>query len=224
MSEIVENITVLKKTLPSSVTLVAVSKTKPSELILDAYNSGQRVFGENKIQELVYKQETLPKDIIWHMIGHVQTNKVKFIAPFVNVIHSVESIKLLRTINNEAAKNDRVINCLLQVKIAQEETKCGLSEAQLEDFLQLEELKSFSNICISGLMGMATYTSDKSKIREEFKNLKRIFDRTKLEYFSNEQSFSEISMGMSSDYTLAIEEGSTMVRVGSSIFGERIYS
>jgi len=224
MIDIVKNIKSVKKTLSENITLVAVSKTKPSEMIMEAYKSGHRIFGENKVQELVYKSETLPDDIVWHMIGHLQTNKVKHIAPFVKMIHSVDSVKLLVTINKEAKKNNRVIDCLLQVKIASEETKFGLTVEQIKDILRLEEISSLENIRIVGLMGMATFTNDKLQIRQEFRNLKRIFDNIKQGHFTEEPSFKEISMGMSGDYEIAVEEGSTIIRVGSHIFGERIYT
>jgi PLP dependent protein len=224
MGIIAENIQEIKSKLPATIKLVAVSKTKPIEDIQDAYNGGQRIFGENKIQELVYKHESLPEDIQWHMIGHLQTNKVKYIAGFISLIHSVDSIKLLRNINKEAAKNNRVIDCLLQVKIASEDSKFGLDKGQLDDFLQLEEFKSFENIRIIGLMGMATFSYDQEQIRNEFKVLKEIFTHVKSSYYKDANYFSEISMGMSDDYIIAIEEGSTMIRVGSSIFGKRNYT
>lgn len=224
MGIIAENIQRINSNLPSTVKLVAVSKTKPIEDIQDAYTGGQRIFGENKIQELVYKHESLPKDIQWHMIGHLQTNKVKYIAGFVSLIHSVDSIKLLRTIDKEAKKCDRMIDCLLQVKIAKEDSKFGLDESQLEAFIQLDEFKSFKNVRIVGLMGMATFTFDKEQIRNEFKVLKNVFSKVKNNYFSDVDYFSEISMGMSDDYLIAIEEGSTMIRIGSSIFGKRNYT
>lgn len=224
MGIIADNINKVKKTLPATVTLVAVSKTKPIEDIKDAYEGGHRVFGENKIQELVYKHESLPSDIKWHMIGHVQTNKVKYIAGFVSLIHSVDSIKLLRTINKEAQKNNRVIDCLLQVKIASEDSKFGLTKEQLEDLIQLDEFKTFNNVRIVGLMGMATFTYDEEQIRKEFGILSEIYKQIKTRFYNNVESFTEISMGMSDDYLIAVEEGSTMVRVGSSIFGKRNYT
>lgn len=224
MGFIAENIKTLKDSLSQGVTLVAVSKTKPPEAIMEAYNCGHRIFGENKVQELVYKYETLPKDIEWHLIGHLQTNKVKLIAPFVHMIHSVESLKLLAVINAEAVKNNRIISCLLQVKIAREETKFGIPENELELLLSDESFQSMKNIKIAGLMGMATFTESQEQIRHEFRQLKTIFESIKEKYFRNNSYFSEISMGMSDDYRIAIEEGSTMVRVGTGIFGERDYS
>lgn len=195
------------------VTLVAVSKTKPSEDIFELYHLGQRDFGENYVQELVDKAAQLPKDIRWHFIGHLQTNKVKLIAPFVQLIHGVDSLKLLKEINKEAAKNNRVIDCLLQIHIAQEETKFGLDEEELELIIgQLTDMP-MPNIRVAGLMGMASFTDDMTKVRTEFKNLKEVFDYTKLQ---------TLSMGMSNDYKVAIEEGSNMVRIGSLLFGERV--
>jgi len=214
----------IKNSIPKNVKLIAVSKTKPAEDIMEAYNSGYRIFGENKPQELKEKYNTLPKDIEWHMIGHLQTNKVKYIAPFVHLIHAVESIKLLTTINKEAEKNNRIIDVLLQIYIAKEESKFGLSKEELITLLESEEFKCHKNIRIVGLMGMATFTNDSSIVRNEFKYLKQIFEFTKEKYFSNQDSFKEISMGMSDDYKLAIEEGSTIIRVGSSIFGSRNYN
>lgn len=224
MGIIADNINKIKKSLPSNVKLVAVSKTKPIEDIQDAYDGGHRIFGENKIQELVYKSETLPKDIEWHMIGHLQTNKVKYIAGFVSLIHSVDSIKLLRTINKEALKNNRIVNCLLQIKIATEESKFGLSLEQVDDILNLDEFNSFENVQIVGVMGMATFTSNEEQIRAEFKTLTQAFKQLKSGYFAGNDNFTEISMGMSDDFEMAIEEGSTMIRVGSSIFGKRNYT
>jgi len=209
--------------LPEHVTLVAVSKTKPEELILEAYNVGQRVFGENKVQDLAEKYEHLPKNIIWHMIGHLQTNKVKYIAPFVSLIHAVDSFKLLKTINKEAAKNNRIIDCLFQIHIAKEETKFGLDKEELLDILNSDEYKQLKNIRIVGLMGMATNTSDMEIVKNEFAGLKSLLDELKQSHFSGEDSFKEISMGMSGDYKIAVEQGSTMVRIGSSIFGARNY-
>jgi pyridoxal phosphate enzyme (YggS family) len=203
------------------ITLIAVSKTKPIEDIKGLYDDGQRHFGENKVQELVQKYEQLPKDIKWHMIGHLQTNKVKYIAPFVSLIHSVDSFKLLEEIDKQAKKNDRIIDCLLQFHIAMEETKFGLDENEAKAILDSDDFKKLHNIRINGVMGMASYADDKELIRMEFKNLKNIFDRLKSTYFSNVDSFNELSMGMSSDFEIAIEEGSTMVRVGSLLFGSR---
>jgi pyridoxal phosphate enzyme (YggS family) len=209
--------------IPSNVKLVAVSKTKPNELIMDVYNSGHTVFGENKVQELVRKSEELPNDIEWHFIGHLQSNKVKYIAPFVSLIHAVDSLKLLRTINKEGKKNDRVISCLLQFHVADEDTKFGIDMNDVGGILRKEEYKEMEFVRIVGIMGMATYTNNEEQIRGEFRALKNIFNRIKEEFFADEESFKEISMGMSGDYSIAIEEGSTMVRVGSNIFGSRNY-
>ncbi|MFA6200297.1 MAG: YggS family pyridoxal phosphate-dependent enzyme [Bacteroidales bacterium] len=220
---IADNLQDIKKHIPKNVKLIAVSKTMPVEIIQEAYDEGQRVFGENKPQELRDKYEIMSKDIQWHLIGHLQTNKVKYIAPFVNLIHSVDSIKLLSEINKEAIKNNRVINCLLQIDIAHEETKFGLLEKEAQDLLLNEEYKAMQNIKTCGVMGIGSITDDENQTRKEFKNLKEIFERLKEEFFKAENSFCEISMGMSSDYFLAIEEGSTIVRVGSSIFGVRNY-
>jgi pyridoxal phosphate enzyme (YggS family) len=208
-----DNILHLQKHLADNIHLVAVSKTKPNELIIEAYGAGQRIFGENKVQELVEKKESLPKDIEWHMIGHLQTNKVKYIAPFVSLIHAVDSKKLIKEINKRAEQNNRVIPCLLQVHIAQEESKFGLDKDGVIEILKTD----FSNVSIVGLMGMATFTDNKNQIRKEFKYLKDIFDELK----ESQPNFSILSMGMSGDYSIAIEEGSNMVRIGSSIFGER---
>ncbi len=213
----------LKKEIPENVNLVAVSKTKPAEQILEAYNSGHKIFGENKVQELSSKHELLPKDIEWHMIGHLQTNKVKYIAPFVTLIHGVESLKLLTAINKEALKNKRIIDCLLQVKIAAEDSKFGLDQTDVEQILESVEFKQFKNIRILGLMGMATYTSNADMVRDEFRKLVSIFKNIRQKYFSGMPDFKELSMGMSADYKIAIEEGSTMIRIGSLIFGERVY-
>ncbi len=201
--------------------LVAVSKTKPNDLILDAYNCGQRIFGENKVQELVSKHEALPKDIEWHLIGHLQTNKVKYIAPFVSLIHSVDSIKLLKEINKQGAKNNRIINILLQVHIAQEEHKFGFNLTELsETYNEIKKLE-LKNICITGFMGMATNTSDQGIINSEFKSLQKTFETIKAQYPTDD--LSEISMGMSNDYKIALENGSTLIRIGSAIFGKRNY-
>lgn len=213
---ITSNLAHIKDLIPSGVTLVAVSKTKPNEAIEEAYKAGQRVFGENKVQELVGKQEKLPKDIEWHMIGHLQSNKVKYIAPFVSLIHGVDSIKLLKEINKQGKKNERIIPVLLQMHIAEEETKFGLDKSELmEVLLAAQELP---NIEIKGLMGMATFTDSKDKITKEFDSLKLIFDEVNS---MNQIELNILSMGMSGDFQLAISCGSTMVRVGSSIFGER---
>jgi PLP dependent protein len=215
-----ENLLQIKSQLPNHVTLVAVSKTKPVADLMEAYNAGQRVFGENYVQELVEKHEALPKDIQWHFIGHLQSRKVKLIAPFVNLIHGVDSLKLLHEINKEAQKNNRVIDCLLQIFIAEEESKFGLDEKELTEILSSEEFKNLKNIRIIGLMGMATFTENKDQIKKEFQNLKTIFDKVSKQKTENCQ-LNTISMGMSGDYQIAIECGSTMVRIGSSIFGVR---
>ena len=216
-----ENIVKLREDLPSEVTLIAVSKTKPVEMILQAYNAGQRDFGENKVQEICDKYPLLPEDIRWHIIGHLQTNKVKYIAPFVQLIHSVDSLKLLKEIDKQAAKNDRVIDCLLQFHIAKEETKFGLDQDEARELLKSSEYHSLRNIRLVGVMGMATFTENEAEIREEFKFLKGLFEQLKKEFTELQNHFTVISMGMSGDYKLAIEEGSTMIRVGSSIFGGR---
>ncbi|MBO0324204.1 YggS family pyridoxal phosphate-dependent enzyme [Muricauda sp. CAU 1633] len=214
-----DNLTSIKKELPSGVTLVAVSKTKPNEDILEAYNAGHWVFGENKVQEMVAKWEDLPKDIEWHMIGHVQRNKVKYMAKFVSLIHGVDSLKLLKEIDKQAAKHNRIIPCLLQMHIAEEDTKFGLDDSELSTLLQSEEFKALKNVKIVGLMGMATFTQNENQVRKEFAHLKSIFDKLQQEM----PEISILSMGMSGDYALAISEGSTMVRIGSSIFGVRNY-
>lgn len=216
---ITANLQQIKASIPEHVTLVAVSKTKSNEAILEAYQTGQRIFGENKVQELTEKYESLPKDIEWHMIGHLQSNKVKHIAPFVSLIHGVDSFKLLKEINKRAAQNERVINCLLQIHIAEEDTKFGFDEKEVIELIKSEAFQHLKNIKVVGLMGMATFTDDENQIRKEFKSLKNLFDKLQI---SNHQ-FQILSMGMSGDYQLAIEEGSTMIRVGSSIFGERNY-
>jgi pyridoxal phosphate enzyme (YggS family) len=207
--------------LPKEVTLVAVSKTKPIADLQDAYDAGQRVFGENKVQEMCTKWEQLPKEINWHFIGHLQRNKVKYLAPFVDLIHGVESFRLLKEINKQAQKNNRVIDVLLQFFIANEETKFGLSFEEAEAILSDENFKELQNVRICGVMGMASFSNNQEQIREEFKTLKSTFDKLKSTFFDNEKSFNVISMGMSGDYKIAIEEGSTMIRVGSYIFGKR---
>lgn len=216
-----ENLNSILKSIPQNVKLVAVSKTKPVELIMDAYNSGYKIFGENRPQELKQKYDEMPKDIEWHMIGHLQSNKVKYIAPFVSLIHAIDSIKLLEAVNKEALKNNRVIDCLLQFHIAEEESKFGYSYEEVVEIFDKKEIDAFQNIRIVGVMGMATFTDDMDQVRKEFKNLKNIFNKLKTEYFSEADFFAEISMGMSGDYKIAIEEGSNVVRVGSSIFGSR---
>jgi PLP dependent protein len=219
---IANNLLNIKSQIPNQVTLVAVSKTKPVADLMEAYNAGQRIFGENKIQEMMDKWEEMPKDIQWHMIGHVQTNKVKFMAEYVSLIHGVDSLKLFEEINKQAAKHNRVIDCLLQIYIAEEESKFGLDESELIEILKSEELKQLKNIKIVGLMGMATFTDNQNQIKKEFQNLKTIFDKVNQLKTENCQ-LKTISMGMSGDYQLAIECGSTMVRIGSSIFGNRNY-
>ena len=219
-----ENLQKILVNIPEGVTLLAVSKTKPESDILEAYNYGIRNFGENKVQEMVGKHENLPKDIKWHLIGHLQTNKVKYMASFVSLIHSVDSLNLLETINKEAAKVNRVIPCLLQFHIASEETKFGLSEGEAYALLESDSYKAMKNVEICGVMGMATNTENMDLVRSEFKHLKHIFDNLHEKYFSDSSSFKTISMGMSHDYQIAIEEGSTIVRIGSSIFGERNYN
>lgn len=204
------------------VKLIAVSKTQPVESIQEAYNAGQRIFGENQVQEMVEKQGQLPTDIEWHLIGHLQSNKVKYIAPFVKLIHSVDSIKLLQEIDKQALKNKRVIDCLLQIYIADEDTKFGLGFDEAIELLRSEEYAQLKNIRIVGIMGVATNTKNEKQIAIEFNELKVFFDGLKLSFFRKEDSFKEISSGMSADYKLAIEEGSTMVRVGSGIFGKRV--
>jgi len=217
---IAQNLLKIKSSLPENVTLVAVSKTKPIPDLMEAYDAGQRIFGENKIQEMAEKWEAMPKDIAWHMIGHVQTNKVKFMAQFVSLIHGVDSLKLLEEINKQAKKNNRIIDCLLQIYIAEEETKFGLDEEELNEILTSATFQEMKNIRIVGLMGMATFTDNKEQIKKEFTHLKSIFD--KLQPLNTENcQLNTISMGMSGDYQLAIECGSTMVRIGSSIFGNR---
>ncbi len=217
------NLENIKSQIPIDVQLVAVSKTKPIEAIREAYDEGQRIFGENKAQEMADKYDFLPKDIQWHFIGHLQTNKVKYIAPFVSLIHSVDSFKLLAFINKEAERNNRVIDCLLQFYIATEESKFGFDLEEAETMLDSSEYNSLKNIHLTGVMGMATYTDNFDLIKSEFKQLKTYFDILKQKYFKNDSQFKEISMGMSGDYLLAIDEGSTLIRVGSSIFGERTY-
>ncbi|MFV0139908.1 YggS family pyridoxal phosphate-dependent enzyme [Empedobacter stercoris] len=214
-----DNLKTIETTIPNHVTLVAVSKTKPVEDLQEAYETGIRDFGENKIQEMCDKYEVLPKDIRWHMIGHVQTNKVKYMAPFVHLIHGVDSLKLLKEINKQAEKNNRIIDVLLQQFIADEETKFGLDVEETRQIMQ-EEIQHLPHVRVVGLMGMATFTEDKNQIRNEFKTLKSNFDFLK----NNFENITILSMGMSGDYQIAIEEGSTMVRIGSSIFGHRNYS
>ncbi|TDG36951.1 YggS family pyridoxal phosphate-dependent enzyme [Pedobacter changchengzhani] len=209
---------------PLGLKLITVSKTQPIESLMEAYNAGQRIFGENQVQEMVDKHEKLPKDIEWHLIGHLQTNKVKYIAPFVKLIHSVDSLKLLQEINKQALKNERVIDCLLQVYIADEDTKFGLGFDEIIELLRSEEFELLKNIKIVGLMGIATNTQNEKQIKVEFNELKIFFEGIKLSFFRKDEAFKEISSGMSADYKIAIEEGSTMVRIGSSIFGKRTKS
>jgi pyridoxal phosphate enzyme (YggS family) len=218
---IAQNIQEIQKTIPQNVTLVAVSKTKPIALLMEAYKAGIRVFGENKALELRDKAEVLPKDIRWHFIGHLQSNKVKYIAPYVELIHSVDSLKILSEINKRAALLNRNIDCLLEFHIAEEESKYGLDLHRAKAILESAEYSDMKNIRIRGVMGMASYTTDKEQIRREFSTLSGIYTEIKTQYFSNEEYFTEISMGMSGDYLLAIEQGSTMVRIGSRIFGKR---
>lgn len=213
----------IKTDLPDHVRLVAVSKFHPVEMIEEAYHAGQRIFGENHVQEMTQKHELLPKDIEWHFIGHLQTNKVKYIAPFVSLIHSVDSFKLLKEINKQAEKSQRVISCLLQIHIAQEETKFGFSFDECRTMLQEEGWKTLTHVQLCGVMGMATFTDDVQEVRNEFRSLKKFFDEIKENYFSHIEAFREISMGMTDDYPIAIEEGSTLIRIGTKIFGERVY-
>ncbi len=220
---ITENIHRIKADLGENISLVAVSKTKPSSDIQNAYDGGQRIFGENKAQEMASKADELPSDIEWHMIGHMQSNKVKYIAPFVSLIHSVDKLSLLKEINKRAKQNERIIKVLLQMHIAKEDTKFGLDEVELENLLVSNTFESFQNIKIVGLMGMATFTDDESRVRNEFAYLKAVFDRLKKGRFGENNSFTVLSMGMSGDYKIAIEEGSNMIRVGSMIFGARNY-
>ena len=217
------NIQELRQHIPSDVKLVCVSKFHPAETVMEAYNAGERIFGESRVQELIQKQPELPADIQWHFIGHLQTNKIKFIVPFVKLIHGVDSWKVLNEINKQAEKAAKKTACLLQVHIADEETKFGFSEEELIDLISGNELQNLHNVQIAGLMGMATYTEDENQVRKEFRTLKVLFDKIKSEYFSDDEAFCELSMGMSQDYQIAIEEGSTMIRIGTSIFGEREY-
>lgn len=218
---IADNLSKIKGSIPQHVCLVAVSKTKPVSELMVAYNAGQRHFGENKVQEMCEKQAIMPKDVCWHFIGHLQTNKVKYIAPFVHLIHSVDSLKLLLEINKHARKNQRVISILLQFHIAQEETKFGLNREEVIQLLNSEEYNACQNVRIVGVMGMASFVDNVNQIKMEFKVLKTHFDFLKMNYFTLTDDFSEISMGMSNDFELAIQEGSTLIRVGSSIFGGR---
>jgi len=211
----------IKKSLPNNVRLVAVSKFHPESAIMEAYNSGHRIFGENRVQELVSKYEHLPKDIEWHFIGHLQLNKLKFIAPFIDTIHSIDSLKLLKEVDKEAAKFNRKIKVLLQIHIAEEEHKFGFSFDEIKQLLKKQTFDSFPHIVIAGLMGMATFTDEREKVRNEFRNLSSFFKKIKTDYFAESDFFRELSVGMSDDYPIAVEEGSTIVRIGSKIFGAR---
>ena len=213
-----ENYKNLTKDIPKGINLIVVTKFQEKESMLEVYNKGHRDFGENKVQEIIRKSEILPKDIKWHMIGHLQTNKVKYIAPYISMIHSVDSLKLLKEINKQAQKSDNIINCLLQFYIATEETKFGLDINEATLILESEEIKTFNNIRICGVMGMASFTDNKNLVRTEFKELVNIFNQLKSKYFKNDNYFKEISMGMTNDYAIAIEEGSTILRIGSKIF------
>lgn len=221
MPDIAGNISLIKSQLPSSVKLVAVSKTKPVSDVMEAYNTGQKCFGENRVQEMLNKKDLLPADLEWHLIGHLQSNKVRYIVPFIAMIQSIDTFKLLSVVNMEASKVSRVIDCLLQVHIAKEETKYGFSTKELTEMVVLKEFNELKNIRVCGLMGMATYTTDTELIRNEFKYLASCFETLKLIRFAEVPHFKEISMGMSGDFKIAVEEGSTIVRIGSKIFGER---
>jgi pyridoxal phosphate enzyme (YggS family) len=215
------NIVKLRAEIPSGVQLIAVSKTKPIGLLFEAYQAGQRVFGENYVQEITEKQPKMPADTEWHFIGHLQTNKVKYIAPFIHCIHAIDSEKLLDEIEKQAKNNNRQIRCLIQVHIADEESKFGLSVEEINPFLQKIAQKKYSHVIICGLMGMASFTDNEDKVRSEFRLLKTIFDGAKSDYFSNNTNFTHVSMGMSGDWKIAVEEGSTMIRIGSALFGQR---
>lgn len=219
-----ENLEAVRATIPANVTLVAVSKTKPVSDLQEAYDAGQRIFGENHALEMRDKHEVLPHDIQWHFIGHLQTNKIKYIIPFVSLIHSIDSQNLLEAVNKEAKKHGRVADCLLQFHIANEETKFGLNLEEAENLLNSDSFKQMENVRLCGVMGMATFTDDEDEIHKEFRHLKTIFDTLKQKYFANQPQFKEISMGMSDDYPIAIAEGATLVRVGSRIFGARNYN
>lgn len=219
-----ENLKKIRATVPEGVTLVAVSKTKPISDLQEAYDAGQRIFGENYPQEMRDKHEVLPQDIQWHFIGHLQTNKIKYIIPYVTLIHSIDTANLLEAVNKEAKKHDRVVDCLLQFHIALEETKFGLDLDEARQLLDSEAFKQMENVRICGVMGMGTFTDNMDEVRKEFKHLKSIFETLKKDYFANQPQFKEISMGMSEDYPIAIEEGATLIRVGSKIFGARVYN
>ena len=218
-----DNLNKVRLTLPVGVQLVAVSKTKSNEEIMEAYRAGQRIFGENKVQELVHKWESLPKDIEWHFIGHLQSNKVRSIAPFIAMVHAVDSLKILKTINAEAQRAGRIIPCLLQFHIASEESKFGFLPQEAERLFDQINLSDLNNVLVSGVMGMATFTDDLDQVNREFSTLYRLFQQIKTAFFPGNDHFREISMGMSDDYLFAIKNGSTMVRIGSTIFGERCY-
>lgn len=220
---IIRNIQEIREHVPKDVKLICVTKFHPEATIMEAYKAGERNFGESRVQELIAKQPNLPDNIRWHFIGHLQTNKIKFIADFVSLIHGVDSLRVLKAINREAEKVGRVVECLLQVHIADEQTKFGLTVDELKALLEDEEFKSLKNVKIAGLMGMATFTDDREQVRGEFRFLKSLFDKIKQDYFFEEENFCELSMGMSEDYKIAIEEGSTMIRIGTAIFGEREY-
>lgn len=219
-----ENLLQVKSQVPDNVCLIAVSKTKPVEAIQEAYDCGQRVFGENKAQEMRDKHAVLPQDIQWHMIGHLQENKIKYIIPYVTMIHSIDSLKLLKEVNKKAIQCERVVDCLIEMDISHEDSKFGLSIEELRDMLESEDFQAMNNVRICGLMGIGSITDDREKTRQEFRNLKNMFEDIRKEYFQDKEYFTHISMGMSGDYDIAIEEGSTFVRVGSKIFGERDYS
>ena len=219
-----ENLEKIRATVPEGVTLVAVSKTKPISDLQEAYDAGQRVFGENYPQEMRDKHEVLPQDIQWHFIGHLQTNKIKYIIPYVTLIHSIDTANLLEAVNKEAKKHDRVVDCLLQFHIALEETKFGLDLDEARQLLNSEAFKQMENVRICGVMGMGTFTENMDEVRKEFKHLRSIFETLKSDYFANQPQFKELSMGMSEDYPIAIEEGATLIRVGSKIFGARVYN
>jgi pyridoxal phosphate enzyme (YggS family) len=220
---IADNLNAIRATLPSHVKLVCVSKFHPNDSILEAYEAGEKIFGESKVQEVCQKQETLPQDIVWHFIGHLQTNKVKFLVPFVSLIHSVDSLRLLEEINKQAVKAGRTVDCLLQVHIAREETKFGFSPEEVTEALSSDILQKMNSVRIRGLMGMATFTDNETQVHAEFRSLKTLFDQLRTSHTNDLPLFDTLSMGMSDDYRIAIEEGSTMVRVGSSIFGARQY-
>ena len=221
MPDIASNIRSLKQQIPPSVRLVAVSKTKPVSDILEAYNSGQKSFGENRVQEIVQKKDLLPSDIEWHLIGHLQSNKVRLVVPFISLIHSVDSFRLLKSIDFEASRINRVVKCLLQIHIAEEETKFGFSMDEINEMIRSEDFRKLNSLIICGVMGMATFTEDTERILKEFRYLAGCFNELRKGYFADEPGFTEISMGMSGDFKIAIGEGSTIVRIGSLIFGER---